>query len=295
MKERLPADEIGGFRLNVVHHADCLDAMRQLPDGCVDAVVTDVPYAMHNHFGTNEAPSGTRTMSFDFDDEACVGDILGVLTEAARIARGCVFSFCGWIELSPILLALDAAGFTSKAAAWVKTCPPPAHAGNWWPSAWEPAVFAYRHGAWFGETDPKRNNVFVGDSLRAGNGEKVGHPTQKPLWLMEKIVKAVCPPGGIVLDPYSGSGTTSVACVRNGRRFLGFEIKAEWADLSNARIAAEHERLGTVRPSEAKQGQQIGMLTELRTDEGQGTSDGGDPRTERDGEPTGELQPERNE
>ncbi|AKU90116.1 DNA-methyltransferase [Vulgatibacter incomptus] len=79
-----------------------------------------------------------------------------------------------------------------------------------------------------------------------GKGEKAhgGHPTQKPISLLERVILCSSNPGDVVLDPFSGSGTTGVAAVANGRRYLGFEREAEYADLSRRRIAAALDEAG---------------------------------------------------
>lgn len=69
--------------------------------------------------------------------------------------------------------------------------------------------------------------------------EKVQHPTQKPIGLMEWCIeKAKTPADGTVADPFMGSGTTGVACVRTGRRFIGVEKEARYFDIARARIEA---------------------------------------------------------
>ncbi len=60
--------------------------------------------------------------------------------------------------------------------------------------------------------------------LHRQHAERVDHPTQKPLEIIERMVLASCPPGGRVLDPFMGSGTTAVACARHGRQFVGYEV-----------------------------------------------------------------------
>ncbi len=62
------------------------------------------------------------------------------------------------------------------------------------------------------------------------------HPTQKPLRLMERIVRAASEPGALVLDPFCGSGTTGVAAVSHGRRFLGMEMDPEYVQLARSRM-----------------------------------------------------------
>ena len=72
-------------------------------------------------------------------------------------------------------------------------------------------------------------------------GRRNHHPTVKPTALMRELVRPV-PPGGVVLDPFAGSSTTGVAAVLTGRRFIGIEREAAYAEISRARLeAAEAE------------------------------------------------------
>lgn len=68
------------------------------------------------------------------------------------------------------------------------------------------------------------------------------HPTVKPLELMRWLVRLLCPPGGLVLDPTVGSGTTGAAAVLEGRRFIGIELEPAYIEIAQARIAHHAER-----------------------------------------------------
>lgn len=77
--------------------------------------------------------------------------------------------------------------------------------------------------------------------------ERRVHPTQKPVALMQALVERYTSPGDLVLDPYCGSGSTGVACMLTGRRFIGIEKVPRYAMLSRVRIAAalvEYQRGG---------------------------------------------------
>jgi len=70
------------------------------------------------------------------------------------------------------------------------------------------------------------------------------HPTVKPTALMQYLCRLVTPPGGIVLDPFAGSGSTGKAAALEGFRFIGIEREAEYVEIARARIAAAVERAG---------------------------------------------------
>jgi site-specific DNA-methyltransferase (adenine-specific) len=78
---------------------------------------------------------------------------------------------------------------------------------------------------WSIPNTPKREKVYG------------AHPTQKPLQLMERLIVLCSKPGDTVLDPFSGSGSTGVVCVKNGRNFIGIELEAQYVKLSTQRIA----------------------------------------------------------
>ena len=63
------------------------------------------------------------------------------------------------------------------------------------------------------------------------------HPTQKPVRLLERLLNLVCNEGCTVLDPFSGSASTAIACINSKRNYIGFEIDKEYYDLSQERIA----------------------------------------------------------
>lgn len=71
--------------------------------------------------------------------------------------------------------------------------------------------------------------------------ERADHPTQKPLELIERIVRASCPLGGLVVDPFLGSGTTAVAACRAQRRCVGFELNPDYFAVARRRVDAVYE------------------------------------------------------
>lgn len=76
---------------------------------------------------------------------------------------------------------------------------------------------------------------------RGGQARANIHPTVKPTDLMRWLVRLITPPGGIVLDPFTGSGSTGKAAALEGMRFIGVERSPEYADIARARIAHAYD------------------------------------------------------
>ena len=88
------------------------------------------------------------------------------------------------------------------------------------------------------------------------------HPTEKPVWLMEIQIEASVPFGGTAVDFCMGSGTTGVACVRLGRKFIGIEIEPKYFEIAKARIRKAQKELELFeKPPEVRQGTIAGTDT----------------------------------
>ena len=83
---------------------------------------------------------------------------------------------------------------------------------------------------------------WMGAMKESESNERRVHPTQKPVALMAVLIERYTQPGDLILDPLCGSGTTGVACVQTGRRFIGIEIDPGYADIARARIAKAAEQ-----------------------------------------------------
>jgi 16S rRNA G966 N2-methylase RsmD len=92
-----------------------------------------------------------------------------------------------------------------------------------------------------GEATDREDGSIGVDNPRAGAGRGGGrrnfHPTVKPIALMRWLVRLITPPGGTVLDPFTGSGTTGIAALEEGFNFLGIERDAAYAEIARARLA----------------------------------------------------------
>ena len=82
--------------------------------------------------------------------------------------------------------------------------------------------------------DRKTIDVITGPIVKSKNNTE--HPTTKPLWLMKRLVSVSTNLGDVILDPFMGSGTTGVACVQTGRKFIGIEIDEKYFEIAKKRI-----------------------------------------------------------
>jgi len=99
------------------------------------------------------------------------------------------------------------------------------------------------------------NSRYITQTISATNAERVGHPTQKPLKVMRYIIENFTKEGDTIFDPFMGSGSTGVACMELGRKFIGCEINTEYFEIAQRRIqaAAAQGRLPFTPPNNAIQ------------------------------------------
>lgn len=83
---------------------------------------------------------------------------------------------------------------------------------------------------------------YCAKASKSDRGEGNDHPTVKPTALMQWLVRLVCPVGGLVLDPFCGSGTTGVACLREGMEFVGIERDERYAEIATRRLDEESRK-----------------------------------------------------
>ena len=95
------------------------------------------------------------------------------------------------------------------------------------------------------------NAKHITQTISATNRERNGHPTQKPLRVMLASVEHA--DAAFVADPFMGSGTTGVACIRTGRRFIGIEIEPKYFEIAKRRCIAELERFPLLEPKPLRQ------------------------------------------
>lgn len=96
-----------------------------------------------------------------------------------------------------------------------------------------------------------RNNQDTARIYQANSAPRKNyHPTVKPIKLCEYLVRLITPAGGIVLDPFAGSGSTCIACKKLGYKYIGIEISEEYCEIARKRISAIPDTLFIIPPQE---------------------------------------------
>ena len=236
----------------------CGDCREVLPTlGRVDACVTDPPYAVSVAGSANDGPRGRRNLDFFAGDSdwSAMNALVRAAFQSVIDAQPLVISaWCGHRQIGFLVEAFEAAGYSTRLLFWRKKCPPPSAPGAGFSSAVECCVYAYKSGRPWGGGQYDANIVEL-DSYRFGQPGKVDHPTQKPLDLMRWQIERITARHSIILDPFMGSGTTGVAAVKLGRKFIGIEIEPKYFDIACRRIQAALDApdMFVERPAPAKQ------------------------------------------
>jgi site-specific DNA-methyltransferase (adenine-specific) len=209
--------------LNQITLGDCYNLLKELPNNSVDAIVTDPPYNE-----VNRETGGIRNYDMGVADSALV-DIPFLAGEFVRLARGSIYVWCGTEQVSEWRKKFVELGLSTRVGVWVKSNPAPINGEHLWLSGLELCVFARKPNAYF--SLHCKNPVWTGPSELYP-----GFPCPKPLWLFKTLIRASVPPNGLILDPFTGSGTSAIAAIDTGRNFICFEKDKDYWKLANKRL-----------------------------------------------------------
>lgn len=218
---------IGNCRLI---HGDCLDVVKLLPQ--VDSIVTDPPYNLlgGNGFkGANIYKEESFRAMLDFDVEKTIPLIFSV----QNIVNS--FFFCSRIGLKLYLMLAEKLNLDHDVMVWCKTNPIPFKQNTQLASDIEYIVrlFTPQKGQIYSQSIKDRAKFYISAVDSSPNKP---HPTIKPLPLIKKLCRLITQEGGLVLDPFMGSGTTAIACASQNIRFIGIEKEEKYFNLSVKRV-----------------------------------------------------------
>lgn len=266
------------MRENFIHLGDCVQGMRRMPDGAVDLIVTDPPFAI-NFKAKRSNYNRTSGRVMEGYNEISATDYYDFsfqwMQEAFRVlnSAGSCFVFSGWNNLKDILVAADKCGFvTVNHIIWKY---------QFGVSCRRRFVTSHYHCLFFCKDDKERKfypDARFAKNSRTPNGGSARYrdmedvwiinreywtgdkktPTKLPREAVEKILAYASKEGDLVLDPFSGSGQVAVVSKMLGRRYIAFEVVKEYCQFARERLRTNTYRIKapSVRGQLALAGQQ---------------------------------------
>lgn len=240
-----------------LYHGDCFDVMAAIaakhPEGCFDMIFADPPYKLSNDGMTCHAGKAVSVNKGQWDrsegpelDFEYTKNWLALCQQLLK-PNGTIWVSGTHHIIHIVGYAMQLLGYKIlNEIAWEKPNPPPNLSCRYFTHSTETILWAAKN--------KKSKHVFNYDEMRAENGgkqmksvwqflppgkdEKVmgKHPTQKPVKLLDRIIRASTKPGDFILDPFAGSSTTGVAALVNNRKYCGVEAAAEFVELSRTRL-----------------------------------------------------------
>ncbi len=227
---------------NRIYCMDCLEGMKQMKSGSVDLIVTDPPYLMQNiheykgnelgkHIIKYQRPLQEKNLTEGYD--------IRILDEIFRVMKAPNIYI--WCNIAQVPMYIKYFVLEKKCRMdiliWNKTNPMPL-CNNKWLSDKEYCLY-FRKGAYCQPSGYAEAKTVWCLPANVKDKRAYGHPTVKPLPIIENIIRNSSREGELVLDPFMGSGTTAAASVRNNRNFIGFEKNEEYYQTAQQRIRGE--------------------------------------------------------
>ena len=246
------------IKVNQILEGNCIDVMKSLPSGSVDAIFADPPYNLQLE-GDLLRPNNTKVLGVDnewdrFDSFAEYDEFTYSWLSASRHALkddGALWVIGSYHNIFRIGAILQDLGFwVLNDVIWRKSNPMPNFRGKRFTNAHETLIwcskgrqskytFNYEAMKALNEDVQMRSDwvlpICTGSERIKKDGKKA-HPTQKPESLLYRVILSSTKVGDIILDPFFGSGTTGAVARKLGRNFLGIEQDPDYIDIALRRI-----------------------------------------------------------
>lgn len=224
-------------------NGDSYEHIKKVPSNSVDLILTDPPY--------NLSPYSTGNMKFNWrkdinndlakwDEKPFVpGDWID---EFKRILKptGNIFAFCSYNLVGKWHESFDSEFDTFQFIVWHKTNPVPKFRKAGFLNSCELIICVWNKGHTWNFTKQNEMHNFIETPICMGQ-ERVKdphHPTQKPVKVLKHIIKLASNPSDLVFDPFMGVGSTGVAAMEMGRRFLGIEMDQKYSKAAKERMTS---------------------------------------------------------
>lgn len=213
--------------------------------GPIHAIITDPPYGMAFHSGSAQTADGLKwveDIANDGDIDVAIGIFLAAMFPLVENSadEAEMYVFCRWSMIGRWIEAVNALEpfVVKNLLVWDKGTPGMGDVEANWGFSYEAIVYAKKGR----RPIPNRRSSVIAVDRTPSN--KHIHPTQKPVELLEILLRMSTSPGDLVVDPFAGSGSTIVACERLGRRGIGIELSPAFAERAQARLGQNLMDLG---------------------------------------------------
>lgn len=273
--------------IDQIFNENMLTGLQRIPDQSIDLILTDPPYGLGKDYGNDSDKQAAQ--EYLMWTEQWIDAVLPKLKP-----NGSLYIFLTWRYSPEIFVMLKQRMTMINEIIWDRRVPSMGGSTRSFTSVHDTVgLFVNSKNYYFdldsvripydAETKKARSrSIFVGakwlelgynpkdlwsvSRLHKENPERVEHPTQKPLEIIERMVRASCPDGGIILDPFMGSGTTAIAAKRCGRHFVGFELNAEYCEIIDQRLASQESQLQSLnnQPTEPMRAKLVKPASSLK-------------------------------
>ena len=216
----------------IIECRDSLQAMKELPENSVDLIITDPPYQF-SHLGGGCFGNQHREYHAELKD---ITDGISdeYLEEMCRVMKTPnIYIWCNKDQIYQYSNFFIPLGCTMDILCWHKSNPIPMSSNTYLPDT-EYCLFFRKKAPMYGSYETKHKYWVT--PVNKDDKDRWGHPTIKPLSIIENLVVNSSRPGDVVLDPFMGSGTTGVACVMHDRDFIGYDVEQKYVDVADKRI-----------------------------------------------------------
>lgn len=263
------------------------DLLPELPSQSVDVLMGDPPYSKRTHSnqrtsakpdeGNPKTGRASRARSRELGFHYLTRELMRAFcVEAKRVTKRWVLAFCDAWQIGDWKEELERVRLWPEViGVWRKLNGTPQFTGRKAAFGWEAIMIAHQDGPkhWNGGGHSAFYDYPI--VLNRGGASARLHTTQKPLELMEHLIREWTDYGELVLDPFCGSGTTGVAALRQGRKFLGIEMNSRYYETSKKRLDDVREQC-TFKLAASKH-EQIPLPTPWTGDDDHGEEDDHDP------------------
>jgi site-specific DNA-methyltransferase (adenine-specific)/modification methylase len=246
------------IKINEIHHGDSVELLKKLPGNSIDLIFADPPYNLQlrgDLFRPDQSKVSAVNDNWDkFGSFRSYDDFTEAwLAECHRVIKntGSIWVIGTYHNIFRVGSILQNKGFwILNDIIWIKTNPMPNFKGTRFTNAHETLIWAarsetskytfhYRTMKGFNDDLQMRSDWLIpicqGSERIKENGQKA-HSTQKPEELLYRIILATSNPGDLVLDPFTGSGTTAAVAKKLGRNFIGFERELSYVKMARERV-----------------------------------------------------------